>query len=126
MLESHGIQATQQRVQIAVVFLGEAQHRSAEEIRTLVNDVAPSVSKATVYNTLRLFAKKGLLREVLVDPSKLFFDSNTEPHHHIYNVDTGELTDIEHADIRLTNLPSLPSETEILDVDVVVRVRSIP
>jgi len=89
-----------------------------------VNEVTPLVSKATVYNTLRLFAQKGLVREVLVDPTKTFFDSNTEPHSHFYNVDSGQLTDVSDARIQLPDLPTPPRGTEVIDVDIVIRVRS--
>ena len=64
-------------------------------------------SKATVYNTLNLFLRKKLIREVIVDPSKVFYDPNPDPHHHFYNVDTGELTDIDARDIRVSGLPAL-------------------
>ena len=63
-------------------------------------------SKATVYNTLNLFLEKKLIREVIVDPSKVFYDPNTAPHHHFYNVDTGELTDIEAEAIAISGLPA--------------------
>ena len=129
LLEAHGIQPTQQRLRIAALFLGHAQHCSADEILARVNagvaaDGKASVSKATVYNTLRLFAAKGLVREVLVDPAKLIFDSNTAPHHHIYDVDSGELTDVELGELALSGAASaLSGEQELVDVDIVLRVR---
>ena len=73
---------------------------------------------------MRHFAAKGLVREVLVDPAKLIFDSNTAPHHHIYDVDSGELTDVELGELALSGAASaLSGEQELVDVDIVLRVR---
>ena len=83
-----------------------------------------SVSKATIYNTLGLFASKGLLREVIVDPSRVFYDSNTGHHHHFFNVDSGTLSDIQADQLPIGDLPSLPEGTEVDGVDVIVRVRN--
>ena len=63
-----------------------------------VNGGEASVSKATVYNTLGLFAAHGLIKGVKVDPSKVFCDSNPMPHHHFYHTTTGELTDFSLED----------------------------
>ena len=65
----------------------------------------PDTSLATVYNTLGLFASKGLIREVIVDPSKVFYDSNTKPHHHFFNVDTGLLRDFDSDAVQIEQLP---------------------
>jgi Fur family iron response transcriptional regulator len=81
------------------------------------------ISKATVYNTLNLFREKGLLRTVDVDPTRQFYDSSTTAHHHFYNVDTGELTDIPPDSVVLHVATALPPGTEQAGVDVVVRVR---
>jgi len=90
----------------------------------LVNDRASETSKATVYNTLNLFLEKKLIREVIVDPSKVFYDPNTDPHHHFYNIDTGELTDIDAREIRVSGLPALPRGMATEGVDIIVRIRS--
>jgi Fur family iron response transcriptional regulator len=81
------------------------------------------VSKATVYNTLNLFSRQGLIREIAVDPARLMYDSTTRPHHHFFNVVTGELTDIEPDDLRVGRLPQLPAATVTESVEVVIRVR---
>ena len=121
-LRVHGITPTQQRVDIAEILFTRAQHLSADQVLEVVNQDQALVSKATVYNTLGLFARKGLVREVIVDPSKVFYDSNVEAHHHFYNVDTGTLIDIDDEDIRLENLPVLPEGTEANGIDIVIRV----
>jgi Fur family iron response transcriptional regulator len=125
-LRSHGISPTHQRIEIAHAIFSRDEHLSADQILALVNDRAAQTSKATVYNTLNLFLEKQLIREVIVDPSKVFYDPNTEPHHHFYNVDTGELTDINARGIRVTGLPPLPRGMATEGMDIIVRIRSTP
>lgn len=122
-LRAHGITPTQQRVDIAEILFARSQHLSAEQVLEKVNREMALVSKATVYNTLGLFARKGLVREVIIDPNKVFFDSNTEPHHHFYNIDTGELTDIDASKINIHNDSVLPEDMETAGIDVIVRIR---
>ena len=124
MLRGTGINPTHQRIEIAHAIFSRREHLSADQLLALVNDRASETSKATVYNTLNLFLEKKLIRDVIVDPSKVFYDPNTEPHHHFYNVDTGELTDIDARDIHVTGLPPLPHGLAAEGVDIIVRVRS--
>jgi len=124
VLRSRGITPTHQRIEIAHAIFSRREHLSADRILALVNDRASETSKATVYNTLNLFLEKKLVREVIVDPSKVFYDPNTEPHYHFYNVDTGELTDIDAREIKVTGLPALPQGMSAEGVDIIVRVRS--
>jgi Fur family iron response transcriptional regulator len=123
LLERHGVQATAQRVEIAGLMLDRPQHLCADELLRRLHAVNARVSKATVYNTLRLFCDRGLLRTVDVDPVRQFYDSRTEPHHHFYNVDTGELTDIDPNDIDLGVAAALPPGTVSAGAEVVIRVR---
>ncbi len=118
------INPTYQRNEIARVMLSKPQHLSADQVLTLVNADDGHVSKATVYNTLNLFVGKGLIREVAIDPTKIFYDSNTSHHHHYYNEDTGELYDFETDDMNLNPKSSLPENTVQSGVDVVVRVKN--
>lgn len=122
-LRAHGIMPTRQRVVIAQVLFARCEHMSAERLLAAVNAREPRASKATVYNTLNLFARKKLVREVLVDPDRVFYDPNTTPHHHFYNVDTGEISDIDERDVAFTQLPALPPGMVSDGVDVVVRIR---
>ena len=124
MLRDHGILPTQQRLMIARVLFDHLRHYSADQVMTSVNDGRDRVSKATVYNTLGLFARNGLIREIIVDPTRVFYDPNTSNHHHFYNVDTGELIDIDSADLQVRELPELPAGTVAEGVDVIVRLRS--
>jgi len=89
----------------------------------MVNKDQEEVSKATVYNTLGLFAKNGLLNEVIIKPSKVFYDTNLEKHHHLYHIDSGTLEDISASQVKIEQLPELPSGTELEDVDVIIRLR---
>ncbi len=123
-LKAVDINPTQQRIEIAQILFARPQHLSAEQVLAIVNAESPLVSKATVYNTLGLFASKGLLREVIVDPSKVFYDSNVSAHHHFFNVDTGTLMDIEAGEIRVENMTQLPEGTVAEGIDVIIRVRS--
>lgn len=126
LLSSHGISPTQQRRQIARILFTHPQHLSAEQILERINGESerPIVSKATVYNTLGLFTRKGMVREVVVDPSKVFYDSNTAPHHHFFDQDTGSLIDIDAGQITLSQLPTPPEGMQLDGVDIIVRVRS--
>ncbi len=124
LLRRHRISPTQQRVEIAQIVLSRPQHLSADEVLAQARARGSKVSKATVYNTMGLFARVGLVREVIVDPSKVFYDSNVSEHHHFYNVDTGELIDIPVGAVELGRLPTLPEGTQATGVDVIIRVRS--
>lgn len=124
MLKQHDILPTQQRLMIARVLFERPRHFSADQVMSLVNDGRDHVSKATVYNTLGLFARSGLVREVIVDPARVFYDPNTSNHHHFYNIDTGELTDIDASSFDVNDLPALPAGTEAAGVDIIVRVRN--
>jgi Fur family iron response transcriptional regulator len=124
LLRAHNVQPTQQRIEIAKVLFARDQHLSADEVLARVNADAALVSKATVYNTLGLFARSGLVREVIVDRSRVFYDPNTRPHHHFYNVDTGTLTDVDADQVVLNELPEPPRGTIPDGVDIIIRVRN--
>ena len=123
LFEQHGILPTPQRIEVAEILLERPQHLSAEQIIDRLRDAGSSVSKATVYNTLNLFAQRGVVRECMVDPVRKFYDSATHPHHHFYNVDTGELHDIPDEQVRFSELPDLPAGTESESVEVLIRIR---
>ncbi|AOV16120.1 transcriptional repressor [Acidihalobacter aeolianus] len=123
LLREHGITPTQQRVEIGCLLFGAHQHVSADQVLARLSGTRHGVSKATVYNTLGLFAEKGLLREVVVDPSKMFFDTNLDPHHHLYHLESGELEDIEAADVTINRMPVLPEAVDVAGVDVIIRVK---
>ncbi len=123
MLREHGIAPTHQRIEIAGALFSRHAHLSADQLLAIVNARYSEVSKATVYNTLKVFLEKKLIREVIVDPSRVFYDPNTRPHHHFYNIDNGELTDIHDDSMLLSGLPALPDGMVADSIDVIVRIR---
>ena len=123
LLRSHEINPTSQRIEIAQVLFSRCEHLSAEDVFALVNGESSRVSKATVYNTLGLFAERGLIREVIADPTRVFYDPNTAPHHHFFDTSTGRLMDIPAEDVKIHSLPALPEGMRMEGVDVIVRVR---
>lgn len=126
LLREAGITPTRQRMEIARVLFSRRQHLAADQVMTLVNASHPETSKATVYNTLNLFRDKGLIREVIVDPTKVFYDPNTGEHHHFYDVVNGTLIDIPPGEITLACMPPLPEGATAEGVDIVVRIRPNP
>ena len=123
ILESGAVKPTRQRLAIARVLFARHQHLSADQVMLSANRADTELSKATVYNTLKLFVEKRLIREVIVDPDKVFYDSNTGPHHHFYDIQTGEIIDIDAAEITVAGLPPLPEGKVAEGVDVIVRIR---
>lgn len=124
LLASHHILPTAQRVEIAALLLATRQHVSAEQVMAKARTSGLAVSKATVYNTLGLFVGRGLIREVIVDSARVFYDSNTEPHHHFYNVDDGTLADVATVHVPIEQLPPPPPGTVTAGVDIVIRIRN--
>ena len=124
MLQHYKISPTRQRVEIAEFLFQRPQHLSAEKILAGVTSDGSRVSRATVYNTMGLFTSKGVVREVLIDRERVFYDSNTAVHQHIYNVDTGELADIYDADIDMVPEPELAEGLKLIGTDVVYKVTS--
>jgi Fur family iron response transcriptional regulator len=122
-LREHGITPTHQRIEIAHALFSRCEHLSADQVMAIVNERHSETSKATVYNTLNLFLEKKLIREVIVDPNKVFYDPNTSPHYHVYDIESGQLTDIDATDVRVTGLPPLPAGMVTEGMDIVIRVR---
>ena len=124
ILVNHGVRPTSQRVEIARLLFAAQDHFSAEQVVRMVGRGSNYVSRATVYNTLNLFMESGLVRQLVVDTGKIFYDSNTTPHYHYYNSQTGELYDIDPSTIDLTGLQELPAGMEVEGIDIIIRLRS--
>lgn len=124
LLQQYKISPTRQRIEIASYLFQRPQHLSADKILDGVNVMGHRVSRATVYNTMGLFTEKGLVREVLIDRERVFFDSNNSHHHHIYDVDTGELRDVEGIHVDIQGMPQLAPDTSVVGTDVIIRVSS--
>ena len=122
-LSDCGIRPTGQRVRIASLLLSAPQHLSAEQILESLRGAGARVSKATVYNTLNLFAERGLIRQLSVDGSRAWFDSNVDAHYHFHDMTTGALIDVPIPDVEFSRLPSPPPGTEVAGIDIVIRLR---
>jgi len=126
MLQYYNVSPTRQRIEIAEFLFKEPQHLSADKILDGVKAEGKRVSRATVYNTMGLFVEKGIVREVLIDRERVFYDTNTDNHQHVYNVDSGELKDIYDIDINLADNMAIPDSCQVLGADIVIKVCSSP
>ena len=123
-LRAAGLRPTRQRVALARLLLENGdRHVTAEQLHGEASTAAISVSLATVYNTLHQFTEAGLLREVVVEPGRSYFDTNTSDHHHFFCETTAKLQDIPGQDVMVSRHPLPPPGTRISRVDVIIRVR---
>lgn len=122
-LSDCAIRPTAQRVRIAALLLSAPQHLSAEQILAHLRSAGARVSKATVYNTLNLFAAHGLIRQLCVDGSRAWFDSNVAPHYHFHDLESGALIDVPIPAVEFSRLPPAPPGTEVAGIDLVIRLR---
>jgi len=123
-LRAVGLRPTRQRLALArLLFDNEDRHITAEQLHGEALGADIRVSLATVYNTLHQFTEAGLLREVVVEPGRSYFDTNTADHHHSFCEATSKLQDIPGRDVVVSEFPLPPLGTEICRVDVIIRVR---
>ncbi len=124
-LATAGLRPTRQRVALAALLVGDGndRHVTAESLYAASCDSDDRVSLATVYNTLRAFCDAGLMREITVDGSKSYFDTNTSNHPHFYWEEHGHLSDAPAEQLEIARLPGAPDGSEIAAVDVVIRLR---
>ena len=123
-LKKAGLRPTRQRLALARLLFGRGdRHVSAEQLHAEAKTARVVVSLATVYNTLNQFTRAGLLREVVVEAGRSYFDTNTSDHHHVLAVATGSLIDIPAGTLAISGLPVVPEGLEVERVDVVVRLR---
>lgn len=126
MLRQSGLRPTRQRMALAeILFTHGNRHISAESLHDEATVHRVPVSLATIYNTLHQFTEAGLLREVAVDGSKTYFDTNTSEHHHFFVEDDNEVMDIPAGQMGVGRVPEPPPGYEISRIDVVVRLRRI-
>lgn len=121
-LATVGMRPTRQRMALAGLLVGDGQNRHVTA-ETLHDAAKGDVSLATVYNTLSAFCEAGLMREITVDGSKSYFDTNISDHPHFYWEDSAELTDAPAQELEIKRLPDVPEGAEIASVDVVIRLR---
>lgn len=123
-LREVGLRPTRQRLALArLLFDGANRHVTAEMLHTEAIAASIKVSLATIYNTLHQFTRAGILREVVVDPGRSYFDTNTNEHHHFYVEASGTLEDIPGDRVSITDIPAPPDGTQIARVDVIVRLK---
>lgn len=123
-LTAAGLRPTRQRVALArLLYDGGDRHVTAEQLHMEARGAGVSVSLATIYNTLNQFTQCGLLREVVVEPGRCYYDTNTEDHHHYYVEDDGTLADIPGDRFVFERMPSAPEGFDIERIDIIVRVR---
>lgn len=123
-LRAVGLRPTRQRLALAKLLLeGEDRHVTAEILHAEAQAASIRVSLATVYNTLHQFTAAGLMREIVVDSQRSYFDTNMADHHHFFFEGSGKLADIPGDDVVVAHLPDPPSGTTVERVDVVVRLR---
>ena len=123
-IQDAGLRPTRQRLLLAKLLFekGEDWHVTAESLHDDVIESGAKVSLATVYNTLHQFTDAGLLRQIMVDAGKTYFDTNTDDHHHFYDARTGELTDIHNHEIEISSLPQAPEGSRIGRMDIVFQI----
>jgi Fur family transcriptional regulator, iron response regulator len=124
-LTDAGILPTLQRMAVASVLLNKPVHMTAEQVMEATRTRLSRISRATVYAVLQLFVRHGLLNELPIDGGSTVYDSNTEPHHHLYDVDTGEVADLPLAHLQVLGVPKALAGVELAGVDVIVRVRGL-
>jgi Fur family transcriptional regulator, iron response regulator len=123
-LRKAGLRPTRQRKALAQLLFGRGnRHVMAEAVHEEALQAGHSISLATVYNTMHQFTDAGLLREVAVDGSRTYFDTNTGDHHHFYFEADGTLADIDGGAIAVAGVPPAPSGAKIDRVDVIVRLK---
>ena len=123
-LKASGLRPTRQRVELArLLFTGEDRHVTAESLAEEGQKAGIKVSLATVYNTLHQFQAAGLLRQVVVDAARSYFDTNTGDHQHFFVENEGLLIDIPGEHIQVSGVPDAPPGLSVDRVDVVVRVK---
>ena len=124
-LKSSGLRPTRQRLALAaLLFRGEDRHVTAEQLFAEAQVAQIRVSLATIYNTLHQFTDAGLLREVVMEPGRSYFDTNVSEHHHFFFEDTGKLCDIPGGSVSLATCPSPPDGMSIRRVEVIIRLHS--
>ena len=126
-LRVSGLRPTKQRLAICRVLFNrkETFHFTIDQLKKIVErNAKKKISLATLYNTVHAFEKKGYLKEISLKGNQTFFDTNTKSHHHFYDEETTELTDIKNENISINNLPKIPNGKKIKDIEITIKVAS--
>jgi Fe2+ or Zn2+ uptake regulation protein len=120
ILRERGIKPSAQRVAVAEYILSTEDHPSADEVFAHVRKSFRTISRATVYNTLNLFVRRGLLRSLVLTEGRVVFDPNVRPHHHFIDEETGRIIDVPWDALEVRGVESMPG---VRDYQVVMRGR---
>ena len=124
-LRASWLRPTKQRLTICKILFNKKEtfHFTIDQLKKIVekND-KKKISLATLYNTVHAFEKKGYIKEISLKGNQTFFDTNTKSHHHFYDEETTELTDIKNENISINNLPKIPNGKKIKDIEITIKV----
>ena len=124
-LRTSGLRPTKQRLVICKILFNrkETFHFTIDQLKKIAEkNVKKKISLATLYNTVHAFEKKGYLKEISLKGNKTFFDTNISSHHHFYDEDTSQLTDIKGENFSINNLPKIPNGKKIKDIEITIKV----
>ena len=124
-LRASGLRPTKQRLAICKILFNrkETFHFTIDQLKKITEkNMKKKISLATLYNTVHAFEQKGYLKEISLTGNKTFFDTNTKSHHHFYDEETSQLTDIKNENISINNLPKIPNGKKIQDIEITIKV----
>ncbi|MBT7236305.1 MAG: transcriptional repressor [Gammaproteobacteria bacterium] len=124
LLKDKNITPTKQRLEIAELIFAKDQHFTAVQLIEQVKDNKLPISQATVYNTLCLFESTGLLKTIDLQNDYKFYDTNLKSHHHMYNISTNTLVDINTDKIEFSKMPDIPNNLKLEQTEVLIKVRN--